>query len=77
MNKRNIKKKKRFSSPKDPRIERGTGNVEQLLKLLGFRKYDPDRLTANQIRDLWTQRIDRMMAERCRNNTLPSHDKRS
>lgn len=65
MNKRNIKKKKQFSSPKDPRIKRGTGNLENILKqFTGFRRKDePDRLTANQIRDLWTHKIDKMMAE--------------
>ena len=43
---------------------RGTGNIKQVLKFFGLWKKDPNRLTANQIRELSTERLEKRIAER-------------
>ena len=58
----NNKKNKLALLPKN--VTRGTGNVKQVLKLFGLCKKDPNRLTANQIRALCTERLERRIEER-------------
>lgn len=59
MNKRNKKKDKLSALPKG--ANRGTGSTEQVIKFFGSWKKDPNRLTANQIRGLWTERLDKIL----------------
>ena len=58
----NNKKNKLPLLPKN--VTRGTVNVKQVLKLFGLWKKDPNRLTANQIRGLCTERLERRIEER-------------
>lgn len=58
----NKKKNKLSALPKN--ATRGTGNIKQVLKFFGLWKKDPNRFTANQIRGLCTERLEKRIAER-------------
>ena len=59
-----MNKKKNKLSPLPNNATRGTGNVKQVLKFFSLWEKDPNRLTANQIRGLCTERLERRIAEK-------------
>ena len=64
MKKRNKKKDELSALLKG--ATRGTGSKEQVVKFFGSWRKDSNRLTANQIRELWTERLDKRLETRCK-----------